>query len=220
MVDTGTMAISLKELQLDAAEMDAIQDLRSRGILQSPTLRRGTRQKDDELRFTHHLIHDYAIARALIPEVPERFCAFFANNPLLPISYRQSFIFVLEEIWDEDAARESFWKTALQLEGLPGINSITRILAPVLAARRVESPGDLQPLLTAIASADGPESAAVKALQHLASGLQDASFDAVDAALTGWCLFAEELSKLIPTKLGIEGPLVHIIARLNQLESR
>lgn len=220
MVESGTMAISLKELELGAAEMDAIQDLRSGGILQSPALRRGTRHKDDELRFTHHLLHDYAIARALIPEVPERFCVFVADNTLLPISYRQSFIFVLEEIWDEDAARDGFWRTALQLEGLPGLHSITRILAPVLAARRVESLADLQPLLTEIVSVTGLESAAMKALQHLASGLQDASLDAVGAALTGWCLFAEELSKLLPTNAGIEGPLVHIIARLNQLESR
>ena len=48
-------------------------------------------------------------------------------------------------------------------------------LRQILAARRVEPLADLQPLLTAVGSSNDVDSPAMKALQQLASGLQDVS---------------------------------------------
>ena len=58
------------------------------------------------------------------------FCDFAIRNPLLPIFYRQSFLFALEELWDAGDGRKGFWEAALKLEGVPTLYGITRILAP------------------------------------------------------------------------------------------
>ncbi len=215
MVDTRRMTVSLKELSLGTAERCAVDELRRRGILNTPSLPYGTRVGDDEIRFTHHLLHDYAIARSLIPETPVPFCDFAIRQPLLPIFYRQSFMFALEELWDASDGRQSFWECALKLESVPKLHGITRILAPILAARRVESLTDLQPLLTAVFAAPEADSPPQKALRHLASGLQDADADAIRAGATAWSAFAEKLASLLPASASIEGPLVHVLARLN-----
>src|SRR5262249_31164621 len=153
MVDTQSMAVSLKQLQVPAGVRSQVNELRSRGIFQAPAVRQGTQVGGDEIRFTHHLLHDYAIARSLIPEVPHEFCEFASQKPLKPIFYRQSFIFALEEIWDAPAGRSGFWQVALRLEGVTQLHGIVRVLAPMLAARRVEPLADLQQLLNAITSA-------------------------------------------------------------------
>jgi hypothetical protein len=180
MLDVHSMALSIKEISLGAAERDAIYELRSRGILQAPALKYDTRVGDEDVRFSHHLLHDYAIARSVIPSIPERFINFAIGKPLLPVFYRQSFMFALEELWD-GAGADGFWQCALKLEGMAQLHGVTRILAPLLAARRVESLADLQPLLKAVASAVDANTPAQKALRHLASGLQDADVDTIRA---------------------------------------
>jgi hypothetical protein len=217
MISTRSMALSAKEISLNATERAALRELRSRGILQGPRLRHGTRVSDEEIRFTHHLLHDYGIARALIPTIPERFCDFAIGEPLLPIFYRQSFMFSLEELWDADEKREGFWAAALRLENVANLHGITRILAPILAARRVETFCDLQPLLAKVAGATDPDAPAAKALRHLASGLQDARSDSICTGSAGWCDFAARLSGSLATTPFVEGPLVHILARLNTI---
>ncbi len=215
MVNTRRMLVSLKQLSLSASERGQVDELRSRGILQSPAIRQGTQVGGDEVRFTHHLLHDYAIARSLIPETPVPFCDFAISEPLLPVFYRQSFMFALEELWDAPDDREGFWQVALKLEGVPELHGVARILAPILAARRVESLADLQSLLSAVGAAGDTDAAAQKALQHLASGLQDADAAVIRSGANGWCDFVQQLSSLLTRKAWIEGPLVHIIARLN-----
>jgi len=219
MVDTRSMAVSLSQLLLDAPALDSVSELRSRGILQAPVLRHGTPVGGDEIRFTHHLLHDYAIARCLIPEPPARFCDFAVSEPFLPVFYRQSFLFALEEIWDGPNGREGFWESALRLEGVTKLHGLTRILAPVLAARRVETLPDLQPLLAAVRSASNTGSPGHKALLHLASALQDVDPGLIRTGAAGWCEFVEQLAGQLPTKPFIEWPLVHILARLNAVSA-
>jgi hypothetical protein len=166
MVNTRRMVASLKQLELSASEREQVDGLRGRGILQIPALQQGMQVGGDELKFAHHLLHDYAIARSLIPETPELLCDFAIQEPLLPIFYRQSFLFALEELWDAPDGHRGFWKAALQLEDMPKLHGIARILAPILAARRVESFANLKPLLTALNYATDPKAPAQKALQH------------------------------------------------------
>ena len=143
MVTERSMVLSTQEIALKAPELLAIADLRSRGILQSPSLLFGSQVGAEEIRFAHHLLHDYAIARAYIPTVGDRFCNFARRESLLPIFYRQSFVFALEEIWDADQTRKGFWACALELEGSATLHGLSRILAPIIAARRVEKFADL-----------------------------------------------------------------------------
>lgn len=217
MVELRSMALSTQEVSLSAADLDASEDLRSRGILQSPVLRYGITAGDDQLRFSHHLIHDYAIARSLIPAVSGRFAESAVREPLLPVFYRQSFLFALEELWDGPDGRDGFWMCALKMEGVAQLHGITRILAPILAARRVDTSADLDPLLTAVQNATTADPPAEKALRHVASGLQDADDASIGAGAAAWCAFAEKLSALLPSRPSLETPLVHILSRLNGL---
>ncbi|HSH39159.1 MAG TPA: hypothetical protein VK993_10265 [Chthoniobacterales bacterium] len=219
MVALRSMTLSTQETALGPREKDALLELRSRGILQSPTLKHGSRIGDDDIRFTHHLLHDYAIARSLIPAASLRFAAFAARERLLPIFYRQSFLFALEELWDGPDRQQGFWNAALQMEGIADLHGITRLLAPVLAARRVDTAADLDPLLTAVQASTNDDSPAEKALRHLASGLQDADAQAIRAGASAWCSFAAQLSRLLASRPALETSIVHIIARLNTVRS-
>ncbi len=219
MLDTRNMVVSLKQLPLSASDRSQVDELRSRGILQSPAVRLGMQVGGDEIRFTHHLLHDYAIARALIPETPVLFRDFAIQEPLLPIFYRQSFMFGLEELWDAPDGREAFWEATLMLESVPRLHGIARTIAPVLATRRVEFPADLEPLLIAVTSADAAASPAQKALRHLASGVHDADPKAIRTGAKGWCTFTEHLANLLPRNGSIEQPLALIVDRLNAVNA-
>jgi len=220
MVDLRSMTLSTTEVQLGKTELEGIRELRSRGILETPVQSHGSRVGDDNIRFTHHLLHDYAIAATLIPRSKERFPPFISKDPLFPILYRQSVMFALEELWDldPDNGRASFWETALALENMPQLNGITRILAPILAARRVSLPQDLRPLLDALRFPSAADDASLKALQHLASGLQDASDETVRSGAVAWSASAQNLSDLLGAKpRSLEFSLNHILARLSKL---
>src|SRR5206468_2435300 len=73
MVTGRTMSVSITNRSYSPQELRAIRDLRSRGIFQSPILQYGTPIQADIIRFTHHLLHDYAIARTYIPTEVEQF---------------------------------------------------------------------------------------------------------------------------------------------------
>jgi hypothetical protein len=218
MVEQRRLTISLKELSLTPSQTNSVAELRGRGILQAPPLRHGVPVGEDEIRFAHHLLHDYAITKSLIPETPEAFTDFAVRDPLLPIFYRQSFFFALEELWDSDANRDAFWNAALRLEGITNLHAITRILAPLLAARRVERLSDLQPLIDAIVVAPDSDSAAYKAIQQLVSGLQDADTTMIKSAEEAWCRFAEEISKLLSKNPNLQFPIAHILSRIAAIE--
>jgi hypothetical protein len=215
MVEQRTMVVAVQEVSFDASGLRAVNDLRSRGILQSPSLLHGDKVGAETIRFSHHLLHDYAIARAYIPTVPERFCNFVLGEALLPIFYRQSFIFALEEIWDADQTRRNFWATTLDLEGTATLHGLSRILGPLIAARRVERLDDLRPLLEAIVVSTDNTDPPQKAIRHLASGLQDTVAELILSGAPAWCEFAQQLSALIASKPFLEAPVTHILARLD-----
>jgi hypothetical protein len=217
MTQVRSMALTTQEVSLAASELDALDELRSRGILRSPVLRHGAAIGEDEIRFSHHLLHDYAIARSLIPAESSRFAEFAIREPLMPIFYRQSFMFALEELWDGPDGREGYWACALRMESIAQLHGLTRILAPILAARRVDTSTDLDPLFAAVQETTGDEAPAEKALRHVASGLQDADADAIRAGAGAWCSFAANLSRLLPIRPSLETPIVHILARLNSV---
>lgn len=215
MTELRSMTLATQEVSLGSPELEAIDELRSRGILQSPVLRHGNPVGEDDVRFSHHLLHDYAIARSLIPSSSSRFADFAVRQPLMPIFYRQSFLFALEELWDGPDGRDGFWRATLNMESVAQLHGITRILAPILAARRVDTAEDLRPLFDAVRAGADDDSAAQKALGHMASGLQDVSDDAMRAGSGAWCLFAADLSRLLQGRPSLETPVVHILARLN-----
>lgn len=216
MVSRRTIEISEKELALDDSERQAVSDLRSRGILQAPNLQFAQLVNTDQVSFVHHLLHDYAIARAYIPEVASPFVDFVVKQPLLPVFYRQSFVFALEELWDADPAHAAFWTVTLRLEGESSLHGISRLLAPNLAARRVRTSADLDGLRTGIVTAKAGNEPGPKALIHLTSGLQDCEPSLILDGAEAWCEFVEQLSGRLAASPFLEWSLAILIARLRE----
>ena len=173
MVEHLRMVVSVAELPLGAAERKAIVELRSRGILQAPVTSHGTSAGRTRFASPITFCTITQLHSLLSRKSPVLFCDFAARRPLLAVFYRQSYLFALEELWDPDEHHAAFWESALKLEGVTKLHGLARILAPVIAARRVETLADLQPLLDAIGSEPDADSPSHKALLHLASGIQD-----------------------------------------------
>lgn len=209
-----TVVLSLRELSLSAAGRDALDELRSRGIVQAPALKYDSRISDEDIRFSHHLLHDYAIAVSTIPTV--RFADFAAREPNLPVLYRQSFLFALEELWDRDDTRNAFWQSALALEETPQLHSITRILSPLLAARRTETGADLKPLVTALESR-ARSATAIRVIRRLTSCLEDVELTLVPSGTNAWCVLCEHLARRLPNAVELEVSLVQLLSRLHSL---
>lgn len=216
MVEQRAMSLSEKTFNFDDAEQQAIRELRSRGILQGPRLQFATLVNTDQVNFAHHLLHDYAIARSLLPETADAFVDYVLQHPLHPIFYRQSFVFALEELWDADASHSAFWSAALRLESEPKLHGITRLLAPILAARRVRIGADLTSPLAAVKAASRADHAGPKALSHLTSGLQDADATLIRDGADAWCEFVAQLAALLPGSPFLEPSVVHLLARLRK----
>ncbi len=214
MMKQRIMSLSTKELALGADHREAICELRSRGILQSPLLKNRARVGDEDIRFSHHLIHDYAIARSLIPSLAPRFVAFAISEPLAPVFYRQSFVMALDELWDGPDGVTGFWRACLELESSPQLHSFTRILAPLLAARRIESSKDLLPLIETISLSPPEDHPSIKAARHLSSGLEDASPQTIRLGASAWCEYACQLGALLASFPALESALVYLVARL------
>jgi hypothetical protein len=116
----------------------------------------------------------------------------------------------LEEIWDGPEGPAGFWACALKLESVAQLHGVTRILAPILASRRVDTFSDLEPLLKAVRTESNPDSPAQKALRHLASGLEDVEAETVRAGLGAWCLLVDELASSLSAIPALENPIVLI----------
>jgi hypothetical protein len=131
--------------------------------------------------------------------------------------YRQSFLFALEELWDGPEGPVGFWACALKLESVAQLHGVTRILAPILASRRIDTLADLEPLLNAVKTDGNPDSPAQKALRHLASALEDVEAETVRASLGAWCLLVDDLAGLLSAIPVLENPIVLVIAKLNAI---
>lgn len=99
------------------------------------------------LRFSHHLLHDYAVARLLFRSVDKKALAQqLVSRPELSIYARQSLLLHFDFLWDSDSARNSFWHTATELV-IPALPLIARIIATEKAVQRIRAPKDFSPLV-------------------------------------------------------------------------
>lgn len=210
MMTRRTMSLSIKELSFNSAQRGSVNDLRSRGLLQSPLVKHGMRIGDEIV----HLLHDYALARALIPAMATPFVRFAISEPLAPVFYRQGFLMALDELWDGPDGVQGFWQACLELEECPQLHSFTRILAPLQAARRVTNGEDLLPLIEAVRKSTTDDSAAMKAALHLSSALQDAAPEVIKLGASAWCEYAKKLAELLSEKHALESPLLFLLDRI------
>lgn len=109
---------------------------------------------DGEIRFSHHLLHDYAVSRLLFRshdagELVETLKA----KPELALYARQSLLLHFDYLWDKDKSRERFWATALALLNSP-LPLVARILTTECAVMNLAAWSDFPPLLRRIEAGD------------------------------------------------------------------
>jgi len=220
MVASLRMQTSATALGLDCTERAAVEDLRKRGVLTPPRLISGGSVGDDRISFRHHLLHDHAIAQHTVPREFAAFVDFTDENPLFPVLYRISYMMALEELWDMDEPQQ-FWECARQIEGIPFLRAVVRMLPSVLAARRFTLLGELEPLLNSVRLENDMESPTHKALRHLVGGLQDFNATVTGQAIVraraeAWSAFAEKLSGLLSANPNVYWPVLFVLDELKK----
>jgi hypothetical protein len=106
-----------------------------------------------KLGFSHNVLFDYAFARLILADEPERLAARLASEPDLPLLARPSLAMRLEDLWTRDEGGAAFWTLALLLaDDAQGV--ITRLAAPAVVAQQLDTFDELAGLLARL---DGPD---------------------------------------------------------------
>lgn len=150
------------------------------------------------LRFSHHLLHDYAVARLLFrPLSAVDLVQRILNSPELSIYARQSLILHFDHLWDTDTTRKRFWDSAYELvrSSLP---LIARILTTECAVSRIQAWSDFAPLLEMRRRKETEGPSATLILYIVSEYLDIVENDRVLKSSQAWAMLALELIKSFP----------------------
>jgi hypothetical protein len=157
-----------------------------------------------KLGFSHNVLFDYAFARLILADEPERLAGQLASEPDLPLLARPRLVMRLEDLWTRDNGGEAFWALALLLaDDAHGV--ITRLAAPSVVAQQLDTFDELAVLLARIEGPDEQQRAAAGRLTYevvaarIAAGpdtrpLSTATPDALEA----WAQLAAHLADRDP----------------------
>lgn len=107
--------------------------------------------EDEIITFSHHVLFDYAIDRALLRGTDDARIEAILANPDLLVFARPSFDLHFRHLWEADASRRRFWNASLELASAKEVPQIGRIVAPVVAADLVRDAEEVKPLLDELA---------------------------------------------------------------------
>ena len=124
--------------------------------------------EDEIITFSHHVLFDYAVDRAMLRGTDETATEAILADPDLLVFARPSFDLHFRHLWELDPERRRFWDVSLNLSSVPGVPQIGRVIAPVVAAELIRDVGEFTPLLEHLGVAEeGRRSAAEEMLRHL-----------------------------------------------------
>jgi hypothetical protein len=151
---------------------------------------------DGELRFSHHLLHDYAVSRLFFrPLPPEDMVATLAKRPELSVYARQSLLLHFDHLWEVEKSRQIFWSASLIFlrSSLP---LVARILTTECVVRNVSQWSDFSPLISRLASGDV---AAEAMLRYVVSGYLDLDdTDQQNRVAPAWVALAGHIAEHLP----------------------
>ena len=124
--------------------------------------------EDEIITFSHHVLFDYAVDRAMLRGTDETATEAILADPDLLVFARPSFDLHFRHLWELDPERRRFWDASLNLSSAPEVPQIGRVIAPVVAAELIRDVGEFTPLLEHLGVAEeGRRSAAEETLRHL-----------------------------------------------------
>jgi hypothetical protein len=147
MVEDRALRANRSTIARDPAAGQPLGDVLSSGVLvewQSPGRLRPER---DFLAFSHHVLHDYAIARLLFRAQPAELINRLVTGPDLAMSMRPSLIMHYQHLWSLDADHREFWEVVKEVQLAPDVPEIAKTIGPAVAADLFEAPGDCDPVI-------------------------------------------------------------------------
>jgi hypothetical protein len=99
------------------------------------------------LAYSHHVLHDYAIARLLFRGNGDELIRRLGGVPDLAMSMRPSLIMHYQYLWALDADHREFWEVSKRVQLAPDIPEIARTVGPVVAADLFEAVEDCNPII-------------------------------------------------------------------------
>lgn len=140
------LAIRMKDER--TADHTIVTELAGRYVLDPAAL------ADGEIRFSHHLLHDYAVSRLLFRSHDAgELVGTLKAKPELALYARQSLLLHFDYLWDKEKSRERFWATALALLNSP-LPLVARILTTECAVMNLVAWSDFLPLLRRVEVCD------------------------------------------------------------------
>ena len=177
-------ALRAAKHDVEFAQQQVFDELSSAGVLIDGP-------HDAWVQFRHHVLFDFAAARRLAASDPVaahpdlgKDCA---NGLLLAPAMR----FVLQEQWEIDATRVSFWTVMESLLAEESLDPVIGIAAARIAAELPSAREDLSPLVARIA---GGSEGAARALQRIAGALAIAIEDEPDWRIEPWVALLSQLA--------------------------
>lgn len=152
--------------------------------------------RDGELRFSHHLLHDYAVSRLFFRPLPtDEMVVTLSTRPELSVYARQSLLLHFDHLWEVDSTRQKFWAASLKFirSTLP---LVARILTTECVVRNASRWADFSTLTERLAAKD---SAAEDMLRFVVSGFLDLDdAEQQDRSASAWVALAEHLAEHLP----------------------
>ena len=126
------------------------------------------------LKFSHHVLFDYAAARLLLRGETSELVRHIERQPDLTLILQPSFALHFHHLWGE--SKSAFWLFAFQLVQSPGVPQIGKLIGPAAAAELANTLEDFDPLLSAMTDT-GPEKCllADQIFEHVVGSLVVAS---------------------------------------------
>jgi hypothetical protein len=147
MVAARSLRASRNTIARDPAAGGPLGEVLSCGVLvewQSP---RRVRPDREFLAYSHHVLHDYAIARLLFRGSGDELIRQLGGVPDLAMSIRPSLVMHYQYLWALDADHREFWEVSKRVQLAPDIPEIARTVGPVVAAGLLEAVEDCDPII-------------------------------------------------------------------------
>ncbi len=114
-----------------------------------------SRPDRDFLAYSHHVLHDYAIARLLLRGDVTELVKLLGEAPDLAMAIRPSLVMHYQHLWPLDTDHREFWTVTKAVQLGPGIPEIAKTVGPAVAAEFFEASEDCNPVLDDLGVARG-----------------------------------------------------------------
>jgi len=159
----------------------------------------GGQIEDEIITFSHHVLFDYAVDRAMLRGTDGTTAEAILADPDLLVFARPSFDLHFRHLWELDPERLRFWDASLDLASVPEVPQIGRVIAPVVAAELIRDVADFVPLLEQLGAAEEKRRvAAEETLRHLIGstvGSDPKPYLRDQRRLAAWAEFAAALAE-------------------------